>query len=227
MPVTTRPRGSWLMFDVDGFFGRVLKRQTTRSVLLQLQPANDPHVVAVPQRSLPNGHAMGQRIGISQLNLLHNLTGLRIVLEKRVPIGVGDPEVPTLPTDSVRPIAGRVKSLLDDPRFWIQAKDHARRGHRHPKLAVPHLLAMSSGPQSAAAEQLPRLEAPHLAGVRVFSWLLLLSRLLLRREWAAARRRISHHLVDHSGSRREMFLQRLASHGVATHDFAAVGRTNP
>src|ERR1700676_1870995 len=134
---------------------------------LHLQPADDSDVVAVPQRALPNGHAVWQRIGIGQLNLLDNLTGVRIVLEERVPIGVGDPEVPALPADSMGPITCGVEPFFDDPGLRIHTEDHTRRRHGHPELAVPHFLAVSACSQSAAAEQLAGLESSDFAGIGV------------------------------------------------------------
>src|SRR5579885_211346 len=195
---------------------------------LHPQAANDTHIVAVPHHAFPDGHAVRERIGVRQLNLLQDLPGFGIVLEKRVEVGIGAPEIPALPADSMRAVAGGLESLLDHPGLGVQAEDHARRRHRHPQLAVPDFLSVRAGSQGARAEQLACLVAPHLIRVQVLRRSLFprLSCWRLRQR-AAPRGRVPNHLVDHAGSGRQVPVQGLPGHRVAVHDLAAVGRADP
>src|SRR5260221_7544663 len=89
------------------------------SAALQLQPANHAYIVAVPHHPLPDSHAMRQRIRVAQLDLLDHLSRLRIVLEKRVEIGIGHPKIFPFPSDSMRTVPRRRKLGLDHPALGI------------------------------------------------------------------------------------------------------------
>src|SRR5215510_16342330 len=95
------------------------------SAALQFQPANHAHVVAVPHHPLPDSHAMRQRIRVTQLDLLDHLSSLGIVLEKRVEIGIGHPQVSPFPSDSMRTVPRRRKLGLHHPSLGIDPIDLA------------------------------------------------------------------------------------------------------
>src|SRR5258706_77769 len=92
---------------------------------LQLQPANYAHIVAIPHHPLPDGHAVRQRIRVAQLDLFNHFSRLGIVLEKRVEIGIGDPQVFSFPSDSMRTVPRCRKLCLDHPGLGIYPIDFA------------------------------------------------------------------------------------------------------
>ena len=127
---------------------------------LQLQPANNTDVIAIPHRSLPDRHAVRQGIAIAQLNLLDHLTGFRVVLEEGVQIGVGAPQPLALPTDSVRAVADCGELEFHDPVFGIETIDGPRRRDGDPEFAVPPLQPVRAGSERPAAQHLSLLESP-------------------------------------------------------------------
>src|ERR1700736_152382 len=102
---------------------------------------------------------MREWIAVGQLNLLHHLAGLRIVFEKRVPIGIGGPQVFPFPSDPVRTVARRGKLCLHHPGLRVDAIDLARRRHGEPEFAVPPLLTVSACARSGSSHYLSLLES--------------------------------------------------------------------
>ena len=92
-----------------------------------------PDVIAVPHRPFADGHAVRQRVGIRELNLLDDLARVWIVLEEGVQVAVGAPQPAAFPADSVRAVAGRRELMLDHPRLRVDAIDHSRGRHGGPK----------------------------------------------------------------------------------------------
>src|ERR1051325_8985254 len=132
---------------------------------------------------------------------------------ERVQIGIGHPQIPALPADAVRAVAGRRKHPLDDPGFGIDAIDVPRWRHGKPQLPLSPLLPMGSGPGRGPSQHFSHLipsdlNAPSAgrgaAAVRAGS-------LRLRGPTTSGERtgslwRVVYELVDHAGARREMSL---------------------
>src|SRR5439155_1691257 len=123
-------------------------------------------------------------------------TGLGIVLEERVQVGIRCPQIFSFPTNPVRTVGGSGELRLDHPALGIDAIDLARRRHRGPELAVSPLL-----PMRACAERLP---SQHLSLLKTTDGLALLLRRpsgcgtrARLRERTAACRRVAQHLVNH------------------------------
>src|SRR5437660_12026395 len=124
------------------------------------------------------------------------------MLKKRVPIGIGGPQVFSFPSDPMRTVARRGKLCLHHPSLGVDAIDLARRRHGEPELAIPPLLAVSACARRRSAHDLSLLESTdHLLSRTLLSACRPLTLLCQR---AAAGRRIAHHLINHARAGSEM-----------------------
>src|SRR6185503_7384041 len=73
-----------------------------------------------------------------------HFAGSRVVLEKRIQIGISAPEILPLPTEPVRAIARGGEFVFNDESGRVHAIDGLRRRHRDPQFAVLPLHTVST-----------------------------------------------------------------------------------
>ena len=68
---------------------------------------------------------MRYRVVVRELDPLHDLAGVGIVLEEGVLVRVRAPQIILCPADPMRTVAGGGETLLDDPALGVDAVDHS------------------------------------------------------------------------------------------------------
>src|SRR5262245_292831 len=128
----------------------------------QLEVANVPYIVAVPQITIMDRYAVDERILLRQLDLFHDLAGLPVVAEERSPVGIGDPERVSFPTNAMGAIPGRLPHRLDFPKLGVEHIHTTRRqdGEIQQPVAKFHsLAALASRPSGRCQRHLAWTQA--------------------------------------------------------------------
>ncbi len=189
--------------------------QAQRRAGSDLQPADDADIVAVPDSAIPDGHPVGQRVIVGELDFLDDLAGVRIVLEKSVLVGVRAPQILAFPTDAMRTVAGGRKPLLNGPGPGVDAVDHSGRRHRNPELAFSPFETVSAGSWTGLGVVV------HGCGLPAW-WLLRCSS-----ERTVATGGVRRHSVDHARTGCVVLRNRLATRHLGADDLPTVGRRQP
>lgn len=183
-------------------------------------------------RGIRYGNLWGRDIGV-ELNKPEFIEGLKLLAEANLVLDTANPR-PALIEAMVR-VTDKVPNLrividhlpqLERPQVYVKVSEVLRRVNGQvdgePQFSIPPFLSVRAGSGRHRSLNLARLESSDLLGrpgLRL--------RRVRARKRAAARLRVTDHLINDASAGREMTFERLTCVGVEAHDLSIISGPHP